>query len=114
MQIALRLSDKRNVVEKEVIKYGDAPSGIKEVFELCRGFERAYVNIINVSAGTRDTHSHKSRRVHHHVVVCPTQKKFTLSFVWPLHLAQLNNHLLMSCQLTSRSVNLRMVPGLIL
>ncbi len=31
------------------MKYGEAPAGIKEVFELCRGFERAYVSFVNVS-----------------------------------------------------------------
>jgi dynamin GTPase len=35
-------------LEKEVLKYGEAPTGIKEVFELCRGFERAYVEFVNV------------------------------------------------------------------
>ena len=30
------------------MKYGEAPTGIKEVFELCRGFERAYVEFVNV------------------------------------------------------------------
>jgi hypothetical protein len=37
-------------VEREVLKYGEAPAGIKEVFELCRGFERAYVSFVNVRA----------------------------------------------------------------
>lgn len=31
-----------------MLKYGEAPAGIKEVFELCRGFERAYVSYVNV------------------------------------------------------------------
>lgn len=40
-------------MEKEVLKYGEAPAGIKEVFELCRGFERAYVSLVNVSRGAK-------------------------------------------------------------
>lgn len=39
-------------MEKEVLKYGEAPAGIKEVFELCRGFERAYVSFVNVSCAS--------------------------------------------------------------
>lgn len=27
---------------------GEAPSGLRDVFELCRGFERAFTNIVNV------------------------------------------------------------------
>lgn len=49
MQALVKLQDKRVAVEKVVLHYGEAPSGIKEVFELCRGFERAYVNLVNVS-----------------------------------------------------------------
>ena len=30
---------------------GEAPSGLRDVFELCRGFERAFTNIVNVRAG---------------------------------------------------------------
>jgi len=44
-----RLAERRIGIEKEVLKYGEAPTGIKEVFELCRGFERAYVEFVNVS-----------------------------------------------------------------
>jgi hypothetical protein len=47
------LVEKRIAIEKEVLKYGEAPAGIKEVFELCRGFERAYVELINVRACMR-------------------------------------------------------------
>lgn len=50
-QALAKLQDKRVAVEKVVLHYGEAPSGIKEVFELCRGFERAYVNLVNVSLG---------------------------------------------------------------
>ncbi|MEW5315586.1 MAG: hypothetical protein WDW38_007004 [Sanguina aurantia] len=49
MQALVKLQDKRVAVEKVVMHYGEAPSGIKEVFELCRGFERAYVNLVNDS-----------------------------------------------------------------
>lgn len=48
-QLSARLSERRIAVEKEVLKYGEAPAGIKEVFELCRGFERAYTSYVNVS-----------------------------------------------------------------
>ena len=48
-QIATRLAERRVHVEMEVMKFGEAPAGIKEVFELCRGFERAYVHYVNVS-----------------------------------------------------------------
>jgi len=44
-----RLAERRIGIEKEVLKYGEAPTGIKEVFELCRGFERAYVEFVNES-----------------------------------------------------------------
>uniref|UniRef100_A0A7S0WQI3 Dynamin GTPase n=1 Tax=Chlamydomonas leiostraca TaxID=1034604 RepID=A0A7S0WQI3_9CHLO len=47
--LGARLSERRIAVEKEVLKYGEAPAGIKEVFELCRGFERAYVSYVNES-----------------------------------------------------------------
>lgn len=48
-QLAARLAERRIAIEKEVLRYGEAPTGIKEVFELCRGFERAYVELVNVS-----------------------------------------------------------------
>lgn len=44
-----RLQERREAIQKEVLKYGEAPAGIKEVFELCRGFERAYVSFVNES-----------------------------------------------------------------
>lgn len=49
-QLQARLTERKNLLEREVLKYGEPPSGIKEVFELCRGFERAYVTFVNVSA----------------------------------------------------------------
>ncbi|GIM07018.1 hypothetical protein Vretimale_11226, partial [Volvox reticuliferus] len=48
-QVLYRLQVKREALEKVVLQYGEAPAGIKEVFELCRGFERAYTNFINES-----------------------------------------------------------------
>ena len=59
LQVLYRLQEKRIALEKVVLQYGDAPTGIKEVFELCRGFERAYTNFINVSSS-----SSSSRGVH--------------------------------------------------
>jgi dynamin GTPase len=44
-----RLTDRRIAVEKAVSTLGEAPSGLKDVFELCRGFERAFSNIVNDS-----------------------------------------------------------------
>ena len=49
-QIHPRLTERRNLLEREVLRYGEPPSGIKEVFELCRGFERAYVTFVGVSS----------------------------------------------------------------
>ncbi|PNH06176.1 Tubulin epsilon chain [Tetrabaena socialis] len=48
-QVLYRLQEKRIALEKVVLQYGEAPAGIKEVFELCRGFERAYTSFINES-----------------------------------------------------------------
>ncbi|KAG2435366.1 hypothetical protein HXX76_007439 [Chlamydomonas incerta] len=48
-QVLYRLQEKRIALERVVLQYGEAPAGIKEVFELCRGFERAYTNFINES-----------------------------------------------------------------
>lgn len=48
-QTLLRLQERRVALEKIVMGYGEAPAGIKEIFELCRGFERAYMHFINVS-----------------------------------------------------------------
>eukprot|EP00955_Chlamydomonas_euryale_P092600 364722-Chlamydomonas_euryale.AAC.7 len=53
VQIQARLQERRILIEREVLKYGEAPAGIKEVFELCRGFERAYVEFINASPGSQ-------------------------------------------------------------
>lgn len=53
-QVLYRLQEKRVALERVVLQYGEAPAGIKEVFELCRGFERAYTSFINVSSLTLD------------------------------------------------------------
>lgn len=37
------------MVEKAVSTLGEAPTGLRDVFELCRGFEKAFSNIVNVS-----------------------------------------------------------------
>lgn len=47
-QIIERLTERRIAVEKAVTTLGEAPSGLRDVFELCRGFERAFSNIVNV------------------------------------------------------------------
>jgi dynamin GTPase len=44
-----RLTERRIVVEKAVSTLGEAPTGLRDVFELCRGFEKAFSNIVNVS-----------------------------------------------------------------
>ena len=62
-QIHNRLAERRIYVEKEVLKYGEAPAGIKEVFELCRGFERAYVSYCNVSDPDEPMHLLKDGEV---------------------------------------------------
>ena len=52
-QIVERLTERRIAVEKAVTTLGEAPSGLRDVFELCRGFERAFSNIVNVRARAR-------------------------------------------------------------
>lgn len=49
-QVIERLTDRRIAVEKAVNTLGEAPSGLRDVFELCRGFERAFANLVNVRA----------------------------------------------------------------
>eukprot|EP00882_Tetradesmus_deserticola_P023458 GHRQ01025525.1.p1 GENE.GHRQ01025525.1~~GHRQ01025525.1.p1 ORF type:complete len:117 (+),score=40.20 GHRQ01025525.1:179-529(+) len=49
-QVIERLTDRRIVVEKAVSTLGEAPQGLRDVFELCRGFEKAFSNIVNESA----------------------------------------------------------------
>lgn len=48
-QVIERLTERRIAVEKAVTTLGEAPSGLRDVFELCRGFERAFTNIVNES-----------------------------------------------------------------
>ncbi|KIY95990.1 Dynamin-related protein 12A [Monoraphidium neglectum] len=48
-QVVERLTERRIAVEKAVTTLGEAPSGLRDVFELCRGFERAFTNIVNES-----------------------------------------------------------------
>jgi hypothetical protein len=48
-QVIERLTERRIAVEKAVTTLGEAPSGLRDVFELCRGFERAFSNIVNES-----------------------------------------------------------------
>lgn len=47
-QVIERLTERRIVVEKAVSTLGEAPQGLRDVFELCRGFEKAFSNIVNV------------------------------------------------------------------
>jgi len=49
VQVIERLTERRIVVEKAVSTLGEAPTGLRDVFELCRGFEKAFSNIVNVS-----------------------------------------------------------------
>lgn len=51
-QVIERLTERRIVVEKAVSTLGEAPQGLRDVFELCRGFEKAFSNIVNVSMGS--------------------------------------------------------------
>ena len=53
LQVIERLTEKRTHLEKAVNQLGEAPSGLRDVFELCRGFERAYGNLVQVSALAR-------------------------------------------------------------
>lgn len=48
VQVIERLTERRIVVEKAVSTLGEAPTGLRDVFELCRGFEKAFSNIVNV------------------------------------------------------------------
>lgn len=49
MQLLARLSDKRAAVEKEFNKIPAAPKAARDVFQLCRGFERAFAQTLEVS-----------------------------------------------------------------
>lgn len=49
MQLLTRLSDKRAAVEKEFNKIPAAPKVARDIFQLCRGFERAFAQTLEVS-----------------------------------------------------------------
>jgi dynamin GTPase len=49
LQAVAALTERRIAVERAVNSLGEAPSGLKDVFELCRGFERAFQSVVNVS-----------------------------------------------------------------
>lgn len=49
MQLFSRLSEKRIAVEKEFSKIPAPPKASKDVFQLCRGFERAFAQTLEVS-----------------------------------------------------------------
>ena len=48
MQLLQRLQQKRTALEKELGKVPGAPSSKKDVFHLCRGFERAFTHLLEV------------------------------------------------------------------
>lgn len=49
VQLFARLSEKRAAVEKEFNKIPAPPKASKDVFQLCRGFERAFAQTLEVS-----------------------------------------------------------------
>ena len=52
LQIINGLNSKRSLVEKELLSFGKAPKGIKDIFHQCRNFERAYARALEVRAGS--------------------------------------------------------------
>jgi hypothetical protein len=48
VQVINGLNAKRALVEKELISFGKAPKGIKDIFHQCRNFERAYARALEV------------------------------------------------------------------
>ena len=50
LQVLQRLQAKRTILEKELAKFPGAPSGTKDVFHLCRGFERVFCHTVEVGA----------------------------------------------------------------
>ena len=48
MQVLQKLQQKRIALEKELSKVPGAPSSKKDVFHLCRGFERAFTHLLEV------------------------------------------------------------------
>ncbi len=51
LQVLNRLQQKRAALEKELAKIPSAPTSSKDVFHLCRGFERAFVHTVEVREG---------------------------------------------------------------
>lgn len=49
-QVINGLNTKRALVEKELLTFGKAPKGIKDIFHQCRNFERAYTRALEVCA----------------------------------------------------------------
>ena len=49
LQLFGRLSEKRIAVEKEFSRIPAAPNTSKDIFALCRGFERAFAQTLEVS-----------------------------------------------------------------
>ncbi|KAK9789380.1 hypothetical protein WJX73_005043 [Symbiochloris irregularis] len=76
-----RLQDRRSMVEKEAKKLPDAPRG-KDIFQLCRGFERAFAHIVESS-----DYSGLIRRAFQHeglqgaISQLPLERKFKLQMV---------------------------------
>ena len=50
MQLLTRLQDRKTAVEKECSRLPAAPKG-KDIFHLCRGFERAFSHVVEVLPG---------------------------------------------------------------
>ena len=50
LQVLQRLQAKRTSLEKELAKLPGAPTGTKDVFHLCRGFERVFCLTVEVGA----------------------------------------------------------------
>lgn len=48
LQVLQKLQQKRIALEKELGKVPGAPSSKKDVFHLCRGFERAFTHLLEV------------------------------------------------------------------
>ena len=49
MQLLSRLAEKRAAVEKEFAKIPAPPKAAKDIFQLCRGFERAFAHTLEAS-----------------------------------------------------------------
>jgi len=60
VQLFTRLSEKRIAVEKEFSKIPAPPKASKDVFQLCRGFERAFAQTLEVSVYQSISTAHAS------------------------------------------------------